>query len=878
MDLSPFQDNSPEILPLDTEFEVPDWWQPTGTRWNSTRRKGGRDRDGQTETRYLKKFALLGSVESYKFGTVPVFQKGDSQPGLICSAGALFMVVECDNPAEWDNAITGDATPTVRSRRGFHYYFAIPEHLASYLPTDGPIQGGDVQTKGFVPAPGTIHPSGVRYELVSSKINIADEALLDRLRRARERVRVQHMEQYERNGGTGEWKGSGGVCGQDDYLAQVVTWNAVAAGGSEADVREIWMREAAALPLKDPEDPFGEDDFQRHYQGAVRAYGEREAQASDAAHVSQEVMTWAGNLGGTRAEVTVTAVLTQKFLPAGYTVPEKFNVEMGCVTREVKSGKSFIDVPITELPLYVSGIEIDSDDSTWFELTWKTHDGSKRKVTVPTTTVTKRGLLPEVFPEPVILAEHSGHASEFISRCRTVNAEWLAQEGRTRKVALRLGWYGRDAEDGFAAGPGRPFQVRDTANLGGWLQGHQAKGSLDEWVAAMYRMPPKVVMLTAAALSAPLLQILEVNGFVMDNSGATTQGKTKAARVAASAWGDPDRLLLSWSATRAALELYSTRANGVPLLIDDSKLVRDSEQVSSLIYQITSGLTTDRMERSADKLRGGGDIRTVLVTNGETPLLTAGKGVRRDGGAVARCLELWGRPFSTAEEADSVNLVIRENHGLAGEAFVQWMVATGAPELRSRYQELRHRVRSMVHTDVARRRADAGAIVMLCAQLAHTAKLLPPVADSEWATLLEDDAAEEGSDDQALAALEMVWRRVALEQRLFWESDSMINGISLMSSRDMPFGGWAGRLDRKEGWVAVSPEWIKKFLTEEGIEPEGIIRQWQQRQWISSDQKGRRQVVVRVAGRNIRCVKIVHGGEQMDEQESVTGNSSNDLH
>jgi hypothetical protein len=384
----------------------------------------------------------------------------------------------------------------------------------------------------------------------------------------------------------------------------------------------------------------------------------------------------------------------------------------------------------------------------------------------------------------------------------------------------------------------------------------------------MNRMPVKVVMLTAAALSAPLLKMLEVPGFVVDNSGTTTQGKTRAARIAVSAWGDPDRLLLSWSATKAALELHAQKAHGVPLMIDDSKLSRDKDQVAQLVYQVTSGLVTGRLERSADRMRGGEEIQTVLVTNGETPLLTAGRGNRRDGGAVARVLEIAGAPFSTAEAADSSVAVIRENHGLAGEAFVKTAISIGAGELRSRYQELRHRARSMAQTDVARRRADAGAVVMLAAEIAHEMKLLPSVPESSWTSMLEDDAAEEGSDDRPLAALEMLWTKIALDPRLFWAPEQGFGEGGLMDSVLGIAGGWAGRLDSKAGWVALSPEWLTHFLEDEGVEAEGIIREWGNRGWTERGDKNRRMTKVRINAKLVRCYKITHGGDFAREDAS----------
>lgn len=857
MEIRPFQDG-PRVLPLDTEFWVPDWFRFTGCRWNSQSRKGARDRDGQAQYRYLKKFAMEGSVAGYKYGEFPKFPLGyGCQAGLICSPHALFMVVECDNESEWDAALTGAAVPTVRSNRGHHYYFAVPEALTDLMPTDGPVPGGDVQTRGFVPAPGTRHPAGTVYSLVADKINVADAELLYRLRDAREREKARQLEQYRKQGGS-KWSGNGGLNGQDDYLSQVVAWNAVREGKTEAEAREIWQREAAALPLKDPLAPWTEDDFQRHYRGAVRKRKEQES-GGRADEVDESLRSWAENPGG---GTSARPENRDQFLPPGYKIPAGFSLTSGGVWHEIKVGKQTDEVRVTHCPVYVSGLEKDESGVTWYELTWLSQDGSQRSKVIDSGDVADRTRLLKAFPEVVVTSKGATTAGEYLSELRTVNAKWLAS--RTRTVALRLGWYGDSESAVFTAGPGRPYAVRDTANLGGWLHGHRTRGSLEEWAALLHRMPPRVVLLTAAALSAPLLRLLEVPGFIFDNSGGTTQGKTRAARVAASAWGDPDRLLLAWSDTKAALELRSQKAHGVPLLIDDSKLARDSDQIAQLIYQVTSGMTTGRLERSADRLRGGGEISTVIVTNGETPLLTAGKSGRRDGGAVARVLEMWGAPFSTAEEADSVSVVIRDHHGLAGASFVEAALAVGAGELRSRYQELRTHARTLTRTDVARRRADAAAVVMLTASVARERGLLPDIPVNAWSSLLNDDAAQEGSDDLGLAALELIWNEVALNETCFWRKDS----DSFTSMMDRPRDGWKGRYEPKEGWLAVKPDWLDKFLSDRGYDPEGVRRGWSDRNWLSRDKNGKRTVSVYIGSKVARCVKVIFRPESFAQEDA----------
>lgn len=863
MQLSPFVNSGPPVLPLDTLFEIPDWWRPTGTRWNSEKRKGNRDQDGQREHRYLKKFALEGAVASYRFGTyVKSYPLNlNSQAGLMCSAESCLLVVECDDPDDWDQTILGDAIPTVRSRRGHHFYFAVDPDLADELPTDGPIPGGDVQTKGFVPAPGTRHPSGVTYELVADRINVADLALLRRLRVARETQRVAQLAYYREQGGRGDWSGNGGVNGQDDYLAMLVAWPAVRDGRTESETWVIWQAEAAALPLKDRDDPFTREDFLRHYQGAVHEKTDRDAGQSEAAEAEDWIVDWAESLrgsGGDGGDDDGPDDLGG-FQPPGYVVPSPYVMNTEGVWEIVIKNKQPEPEQVMHRPVIVSGICRDEEGEISYELTWRDYTGDDCSVAAPARDVADRTRLMGVLPG-IVTSKGATGAAEFLTVCRSANSEWLSD--RVKRTARALGWYGT-GQDEFVSGSGRPYEIRDTSNLGEWLTGHRQAGSLDAWTESLERAPWRVLVLTAAALSAPLLRLLDVHGFVVDNSGGTTQGKTRGARVAASVWGCPDSVILSWSATRAALELYARNVRGLPLVIDESKLARDGDQISGLVYQVTSGMSTGRLERSADRLRGSEHIESVIITNGEQPLLSASG--KRDGGAAARVIEMWGAPYTNAEDADAINAVVTENYGHAGELFANALIGLGAGELRSRYHALREQARAMAESDVARRRGDAVAVVMLAAQIAVDLGLLPAISKSAWTELLGGDAGREGSDDLATAALEMLWSELAFNPGIFWQKDNP----NVIAGFDRPTGGWQARYEPTESWLALKPEWLDKFLADRGFDGEGIRRQWADRDWTAKDPKGKRTVLIRISDKPARCVKVTFKPESISPEPNT---------
>jgi len=108
--------------------------------------------------------------------------------GLVTGAASGTFVVDADNePArqKLDEFGVLPPTRTVKTARGWHLYFRYP--------TDGVIRndagklcsGIDIRGEGgYVLAPPSLHPSGVRYELrTEDPIAPAPEWLLERLRR-----------------------------------------------------------------------------------------------------------------------------------------------------------------------------------------------------------------------------------------------------------------------------------------------------------------------------------------------------------------------------------------------------------------------------------------------------------------------------------------------------------------------------------------------------------------------------------------------------------------------------------------------------------------------------------------------------------------------
>jgi hypothetical protein len=276
-------------------------------------------------------------------------------------------------------------------------------------------------------------------------------------------------------------------------------------------------------------------------------------------------------------------------------------------------------------------------------------------------------------------------------------------------------------------------------------------------------------------------------------------------------------------------------------------------------------MSTGRLERSSDRLRGTEHIETIVISNGEQPLLSASG--RKDGGAAARVIEIWGAPFASAGEADALSAIVSENYGHAGGVFANAIMKLGAGELRSRYHGWREQARQLGTTDVARRRGDAMAVLMLAAEIASEILLLPPVRTQAWTEIMSSDAGREGSDDLAAAALEALWNELTFNESIFWNKDS----TSIVSSFDRPRDGWKGRYDKAEDWLAVKPDWLDEFLMKRGFDANGIRNQWADREWISRDPKGKRTVIIRISGGTARCVKVTHRPEGLSSDSHSDG-------
>jgi hypothetical protein len=529
---------------------------------------------------------------------------------------------------------------------------------------------------------------------------------------------------------------------------------------------------------------------------------------------------------------------------------------------------------VCQPPVHVTGVTMDIDTGEHFtSLGWQV-GGRAYTLDLPQdqthtarmiTGAAKHGL-------PV----SSSTASEMVDYLVEAEIEHVARHGATL-TTRRTGWHGRSFLRGqhvhAADGESAPsLRVMDREHKV-FFDAFAESGSLTGWVKAMrpalLQCEP-LRMYVAAAVAPPLLSILGtlVEPFVVDMVSTTSQGKTTALRVAASAWGVPHALQREWNTTWVALDRLAGMCNGLPLLLNESQL--GPRQNPQLYAQMVYGLTSrvGKARGSVTGLARQERYESITLSNGESSLAE----MTGDGGLKARCLTYWGSPWGGTTDAHRLlALQTREgaeaNHGHAARAVCDYLVRcsdTERTQLRELWRSLCHEVTEKsrgMYPDhaVAPRLATYVATCEVAGWvLSHTTGVMPEatrwVTDATLRRCLERSA----SADRASAAL---------EELLAWIGSNPEEWAAIGSNTaQTPPRGWVGALRRTSGefdGLHVMPNRLTDYLEPRGFSVNAMLSTWHERGWIVSEASrgGRRFTVKRpIAGQSTRCVSFTAEG------------------
>jgi putative DNA primase/helicase len=525
------------------------------------------------------------------------------------------------------------------------------------------------------------------------------------------------------------------------------------------------------------------------------------------------------------------------------------------------------------VPLWVAGVRIDAvDESHALVVRWHRPNGADgfdlRQRTVDRATLLNSRKIVDLqssgFPvdtnTAAAVVEYL-HASEtaFLQKHERVDGEF---------VSAVTGWHGSDdwqapaflfGRDRF--GVGCPHFESTNPALTRWVGKYSTSGVADVQLRTLQRVidhSPDLATVIAVALGAPLLRVVSAPVFVLDICSGTSQGKTKALRVAASVNGSPDAVL-SWDSTPYALELHVNAMRGLSVCIDETQRAKP-DQVQKTVYDLTT--TNGRMRgEKAGGVRATSQFESLVIATGEQSIADFGDAA----GARARILTLWGPPWgigsaherhSDATAAFQRDVIDRlgDHHGHAGRIFAGYVAGLTTEErrgLRSRYRALCNAVAADVEVQspghpVGSRLAEYGAFLRLVGEVAE--QVLGLQARKGWVT------AERWSDmlsrgrgaDVATAAMDRLtqWALMRSVQLLDHPDHDKV-------SRDL-IGVWSTSPVGKPR-LAVVVSAANDMLKSAGFQIGAVSSAWAELRWVEGGSGSKVSKVVSMSGGKVRA-------------------------
>lgn len=258
-----------------------------------------------------------------------------------------------------------------------------------------------------------------------------------------------------------------------------------------------------------------------------------------------------------------------------------------------------------------------------------------------------------------------------------------------------------DATSTFGWQPGKRFLPGRSENLvldidpsqRSMAAAYCQNGTLEGWIAntAPHRDRDKFRFILAASFAAPLLRIVKQRIFFVYNWGGSKGGKTATMKAALSAWGDPERLMISFNTTIAGLERTAAFYCDLPLGIDERQQAGDKQGlIQQLVYMVSGGKGKIRAAKNGG-LQTTYQWRTVALATGEEPLSTDTTMT----GVSTRVLEIYGGPFEDETAASLMHQQAGEDCGWAGPAFIERLVQTDERQIIDAYEEMHRYVRDI---------------------------------------------------------------------------------------------------------------------------------------------------------------------------------------
>ncbi|EHR8821334.1 DUF927 domain-containing protein, partial [Salmonella enterica] len=218
-------------------------------------------------------------------------------------------------------------------------------------------------------------------------------------------------------------------------------------------------------------------------------------------------------------------------------------------------------------PLAVIGTGSDDAGQYYFVLRWKAPNRKEKTIrALPAGDIGERDGWRTLKSGGVKVVASPGY--------RGLLSDWLQQTAPAKEwgISHRAGWF-RGAyimPDGEVIGePENPVMFNGGSAA---ASGYTVSGTPESWRDSVARLAggnPMMMLGVAASLAAPLIGLVNADGFGVHLFDNSTAGKTTTADIAASVWGYPDLLRLTWYGTALGIANEAEAHNDSLLPMDE---------------------------------------------------------------------------------------------------------------------------------------------------------------------------------------------------------------------------------------------------------------------------------------------------------------------
>lgn len=228
------------------------------------------------------------------------------------------------------------------------------------------------------------------------------------------------------------------------------------------------------------------------------------------------------------------------------------------------------------------------------------------------------------------------------------------------------------------------LDLKPKGNLGNYLD------DLREHVVPYKNISLAFALGVSSSIVAKLnMHYKDINTLLVHLFAESTKGKSTAAMLAISVWGNPNLsgggLYNTWNSTENALSTSLAGNYGIAYALDELSMSK-IEDTTSLIYNLVGGKDKARLTKDIE-LRAAATWTTSIISTGEVSLLSKAK---NNTGLDIRVLELGGIVWTEdANHSDQVKALVNRNYGVFGADFVKRLIEFPAYRLKEIFEEER---------------------------------------------------------------------------------------------------------------------------------------------------------------------------------------------